>query len=86
MGKDIEEVKNEVYLIVERVNEEFGMEYYKLIVLVERFVLLYEWIVYYIIVDCCVVMVVCDGFNLILYEYIVCREGVLELIEFVNFF
>lgn len=80
-GKDIEEAQNEAHSIAERVNEEFGNEHYKPIVLLERPVSLYERIAYYTIADCCVVIPVRDGMNLIPYEYIICRGGAPEVLE-----
>lgn len=80
-GKDIDEARSEAHSIVERVNEEFGNEHYKPIVLLEKPLSLYERIAYYTIADCCVVIPVRDGMNLIPYEYIVCREGAPEQIS-----
>eukprot|EP00271_Cylindrocystis_brebissonii_P004264 TRINITY_DN15906_c0_g1_i1.p1 TRINITY_DN15906_c0_g1~~TRINITY_DN15906_c0_g1_i1.p1 ORF type:complete len:934 (+),score=196.90 TRINITY_DN15906_c0_g1_i1:284-3085(+) len=74
-GKDIEEVREEVMTITQRVNEEFGTETYQPIVLIERHMPLYEKIAFYTLTDVCVVTAVRDGMNLIPYEYIVCREG-----------
>jgi trehalose 6-phosphate synthase/phosphatase len=74
-GKDIEEAQNEAHTVAERINEEFGNENYKPVVLLERYVPLYERIAFYTIAECCVVTTVRDGMNLIPYEYIACREG-----------
>ncbi len=74
-GKDIEEAQNEAHWVAERINEEFGNENYKPVVLLERYVPLYERIAFYTIAECCVVTTVRDGMNLIPYEYIACQEG-----------
>jgi trehalose 6-phosphate synthase/phosphatase len=84
-GKDIQEAREEAYSVKDRVNEEFGNEHYEPIVLLERVVPLFERIAYYTIADCCVVIPVRDGLNLIPYEYIVCREGAPELIASANY-
>lgn len=78
-GKDIEEARSEAHTIADRVNEEFGNESYKPVVLLERAVPFYERIAFYTIAECCVVTAVRDGMNLIPYEYIVCREGGAEI-------
>jgi trehalose 6-phosphate synthase/phosphatase len=74
-GKDIEDTQDEAHTIAERINEEFGSEKYQPVVLLERYVPLYERIAFYSIAECCVVIPVRDGMNLIPYEYIACREG-----------
>ncbi len=74
-GKDIEDTQDEVHSIAARINEEFGSEKYQPLVLLERYVPLYERIAFYSIAECCVVIPVRDGMNLIPYEYIACREG-----------
>jgi trehalose 6-phosphate synthase/phosphatase len=73
-GRDIDEVKEEVYGLVERINAKFGSEGYQPIVLLERRVPLYERLAFYTIAQCCVVTAVRDGMNLTPYEYIVVRE------------
>ncbi|MCO5604326.1 hypothetical protein L7F22_058491 [Adiantum nelumboides] len=75
-GKDVKEVQLEAESAVTRINEEFGYEGYKPVVLIEeRCVPMYEKIAYYNIAECCIVTAVRDGMNLIPYEYIVCRQG-----------
>jgi trehalose 6-phosphate synthase/phosphatase len=74
-GKDIEEAQNEAHTVAERINEEFWNENYKPVVLLERYVPLYDRIAFYTIAECCVVTAVRDGMNLIPYEYIACQEG-----------
>lgn len=72
-GKDVGEVKREIYVIVKRINECYGSFDYKFIVLIDCFVFCYEKSVYYVVVDCCLVNAVRDGMNLVFYKYIVCR-------------
>lgn len=72
---EIFEIQDEIYTTVKRINEEFGSENYKPVVLIEQPVSLMERIAYYTIAECCVVTAVRDGLNLIPYEYTVCRQG-----------
>jgi len=74
-GKDVEEAQNEARTLAQRINEEFGNEKYKPVVLLERYVPPYERIAFYTVAECCVVTAVRDGMNLMPYEYIACREG-----------
>eukprot|EP00250_Pteridium_aquilinum_P003666 c13976_g1_i1 orf=256-2544(+) len=69
------EIQEEIHTSVKRINEEFGSEHYKPVVLIERPVSHKERIAYYTIAECCVVTAVRDGLNLIPYEYTVCRQG-----------
>ncbi|KAJ7551022.1 hypothetical protein O6H91_07G130400 [Diphasiastrum complanatum] len=75
-GKDVIEVQNEAYTVAKRVNDQFGWDGYQPIVLLERFVPLYERIAFYSIAECCIVSAVRDGMNLIPYEYVVSRQGI----------
>jgi trehalose 6-phosphate synthase/phosphatase len=74
-GKDVEDLQNEAYGIAQRINDRFGSETYKPVVLVERHVPFHERIAYYTVAECVVVTAVRDGMNLIPYEYTACREG-----------
>eukprot|EP00249_Psilotum_nudum_P024224 c29125_g1_i7 orf=295-2883(-) len=74
-GKDVQEVRTEVYTSVKRINQLFGFEGYEPVVLIERHVPLYERLAFYTIAECCIVTAVRDGMNLIPYEYIVSRQG-----------
>ncbi|CAM6101672.1 unnamed protein product [Calypogeia fissa] len=74
-GKDVTEVQDEVYALVEKINNEFGSKNYQPVMLIERNTRMAERIAYYTIAECCVVTAVRDGMNLIPYEYIVCRQG-----------
>ncbi|KAJ7542471.1 hypothetical protein O6H91_10G108100 [Diphasiastrum complanatum] len=75
-GKDVIEVQHEAYAVAKRVNDQFGWDGYQPIVLLERFVPLYERIAFYSIAECCIVSAVRDGMNLIPYEYVVSRQGI----------
>ncbi|XP_023736294.1 probable alpha,alpha-trehalose-phosphate synthase [UDP-forming] 10 [Lactuca sativa] len=73
-GKDVQEAKRETYLIVNRINEQFGSPDYKPVVLIDRPVARWEKSAYYSMADCCIVNAVRDGMNLVPYKYIVCRQ------------
>ncbi|KAH7443383.1 hypothetical protein KP509_02G031900 [Ceratopteris richardii] len=74
-SQEVVEVQDEIHSTVMRINEEFGSEDYKPVVLIERPVSLVERTAYYTVSDCCIVTAVRDGLNLIPYEYTVCRHG-----------
>ncbi|KAH7428543.1 hypothetical protein KP509_09G006300 [Ceratopteris richardii] len=78
-GKDVEEMRAEVYSAVERINQEFGDGNYKPIILLERSLPFYERLAFYTVAECCIVTALRDGMNLIPYEYIVSREGCARL-------
>ncbi|MCO5614346.1 hypothetical protein L7F22_068625 [Adiantum nelumboides] len=69
------EIQEEIHTTLKRINENFGADDYKPVVLIERPVSHTERIAYYTIAECCVVTAVRDGLNLIPYEYTVCRQG-----------
>ncbi|KAI5059312.1 hypothetical protein GOP47_0025631 [Adiantum capillus-veneris] len=69
------EIQEEIYTTLRRINEKFGVDDYKPVVLIERRVSQVERIAYYTVAECCVVTAVRDGLNLIPYEYTVCRQG-----------
>ncbi|KAK7347179.1 hypothetical protein VNO80_21706 [Phaseolus coccineus] len=74
-GKDVDEARNEVHDIANRINESFGFPDYKPVIIIDRHVPMYEKASYYALAECCIVNAVRDGMNLVPYEYIVCREG-----------
>ncbi|KAK3428797.1 alpha,alpha-trehalose-phosphate synthase [UDP-forming] 5 isoform X1 [Eucalyptus grandis] len=74
-GKDVQEVRSETFAAVKRINESFGRQGYKPIVLIDSPLQFYERIAFYVIAECCLVTAVRDGMNLIPYEYIICRQG-----------
>ncbi|KAJ3681689.1 hypothetical protein LUZ60_014262 [Juncus effusus] len=74
-GKDVEEVRNETYYVVEKINKKYGFDGYKPVELIENPLEFYERIAYYTIAEVCLVTAVRDGMNLIPYEYIISREG-----------
>ncbi|KAK3440026.1 hypothetical protein EUGRSUZ_B00354 [Eucalyptus grandis] len=74
-GKDVQEVKKEVYSTTDRINETFGFPGYKPVILIDRPISFYEKSAYYASAECCIVNAVRDGMNLIPYKYIVCRQG-----------
>ncbi|GMH09204.1 hypothetical protein Nepgr_011044 [Nepenthes gracilis] len=74
-GKDVQEVRSETSVTVERINEMFGRPGYKPVILIDTPLQFYERIAYYVIAECCLVTAVRDGMNLIPYEYIICRQG-----------
>ncbi|XP_071685705.1 probable alpha,alpha-trehalose-phosphate synthase [UDP-forming] 8 [Rutidosis leptorrhynchoides] len=78
-GKDVQEVKKETYLIVNRINESFGSPDYQPVVLIDRLVARYEKSAYYAMADCCILNAVRDGMNLVPYKYIVCRQHLPQL-------
>ena len=74
-GKDVEEARNEMHIIANRINERFGLLDYEPVIIINRHVPLYEKASYYALAECCIVDAVRDGMNLVPYEYIVCRQG-----------
>jgi trehalose 6-phosphate synthase/phosphatase len=74
-GKDVQEVQYETTATVNRINETFGRQGYKPVVLIDSPLQFYERIAYYVIAECCLVTAVRDGMNLIPYEYVICRQG-----------
>lgn len=69
------EIQEEIHTTLRRINDKFGVDDYKPVILIERPVSHIERIAYYTIAECCVVTAVRDGLNLIPYEYTVCRQG-----------
>ncbi|KAK1326884.1 Alpha,alpha-trehalose-phosphate synthase [UDP-forming] 5 [Acorus calamus] len=74
-GRDVQEVQSETYATVKRINEKFGRQGYKPVILIDNPLQFYERIAYYAIAEGCLVTAVRDGMNLIPYEYIICRQG-----------
>ncbi|KAI4339342.1 hypothetical protein MLD38_024295 [Melastoma candidum] len=74
-GKDVEEAKVETYKTAVRINNKYGSNEYKPVVLIDRHVPRYEKSAYYAVAECCIVNAVRDGMNLVPYKYIVCRQG-----------
>lgn len=80
-GKDVQEVQSETTATVNRINETFGRQGYKPVVLIDTPLQFFERIAFYVIAECCLVTAVRDGMNLIPYEYIICRQGNAKLDE-----
>lgn len=78
-GRDVQEVQSETYATVRRINDTFGREGYKPVVLIDSPLQFYERLAYYVIAECCLVTAVRDGMNLIPYEYVICRYWNLAL-------
>lgn len=74
-GKDVQEVQSETTATVSRINQIFGRQGYKPVILIDSPLQFYERIAYYVIAECCLVTAVRDGMNLIPYEYVICRQG-----------
>lgn len=74
-GKDIIEVRDEIYELVEKINNKYGSKNYQPVMLIERNIPMAERTAYYTLAECCIVTAVRDGMNLIPYEYIVSRQG-----------
>jgi len=74
-GKDVDEARNDVHVIANRINKSFGFPGYKPVIIMDRYVPIYEKASYYALAECCIVNAVRDGMNLVPYEYVVCREG-----------
>ncbi|GMH26774.1 hypothetical protein Nepgr_028617 [Nepenthes gracilis] len=74
-GKDVQEVRSETSVTVNRINESFGRPGYKPVILIDTLLQFYERIAYYVIAECCLVTAVRDGMNLIPYEYIISRHA-----------
>ena len=79
LGKDVQEAKKETYLIAQRINDTYGSNHYRPVVLIDRHVLRFEKSAYYAVAECCIVNAVRDGMNLVPYKYIVCRQGTAQL-------
>ncbi|XP_027359684.1 probable alpha,alpha-trehalose-phosphate synthase [UDP-forming] 10 isoform X2 [Abrus precatorius] len=78
-GKDVHEAKKETYLIAGRINDTYGSNHYRPVILIDRPVPRFEKSAYYAVAECCIVNAVRDGMNLVPYKYIVCREGTAQL-------
>ncbi|KAJ3677489.1 hypothetical protein LUZ60_003213 [Juncus effusus] len=74
-GKDVQEARKEAILVSKRINSQYGAPNYDPLVLIEEPVPFYEKIAYYASSEYCIVNAVRDGMNLVLYEYIICRQG-----------
>lgn len=74
-GKDVEEVQEETFATVKRINEAFGEPGYAPVILIDQPLKFYERVAYYVVAECCLVTAVRDGMNLIPYEYIISRQG-----------
>ncbi|KAI3680818.1 hypothetical protein L6452_35594 [Arctium lappa] len=74
-GPDVAEIDAEIRSSCERINKEMGSPGYEPIVLVNRPISLGERAAYYAISEAAIVTPVCDGMNLMPYEYVVCRQG-----------
>ncbi|XP_051187465.1 alpha,alpha-trehalose-phosphate synthase [UDP-forming] 6 [Lolium perenne] len=74
-GKDVQEVQDESYAMVKRINDAFGQPDYEPVILIDRPLQFYERMAYYVVAECCLVTAVRDGMNLIPYEYIIARQG-----------
>ncbi|XP_022956828.1 probable alpha,alpha-trehalose-phosphate synthase [UDP-forming] 9 [Cucurbita moschata] len=74
-GKDVHEAQKETYAAAERINEAYGSNNYKPVILIDRPVPRFEKTAYYALAECCIVSAVRDGMNLVPYKYIVCRQG-----------
>ncbi|XP_073066050.1 alpha,alpha-trehalose-phosphate synthase [UDP-forming] 6-like [Primulina eburnea] len=74
-GKYVQEVQDETFATVKRVNETFGEPGYDPVILINQPLKFYERVAYYVVAECCLVTAVRDGMNLIPYEYIISRQG-----------
>ncbi|KAI3680819.1 hypothetical protein L6452_35595 [Arctium lappa] len=74
-GPDVAEIDAEIRSSCERINEEMGSPGYEPIVLVNRPISLGERVAYYVVSEAAIVTPVCDGMNLMPYEYVVRRQG-----------
>ncbi|KAK7250542.1 hypothetical protein RIF29_33046 [Crotalaria pallida] len=74
-GKDVQEAMKETYLIAQRINDTYGSNHYKPVILIDRPVPRFEKSAYYAVAECCIVNAVRDGMNLVPYKYIICRQG-----------
>lgn len=72
-GWDIDDLWVIVDLMVVRINDKYVKNGVNVVKFEVRFVSLYERIALYLVADIVVVMVMCDGMNFVLYEYIICR-------------
>ncbi|KAL5063181.1 hypothetical protein RYX36_024918 [Vicia faba] len=80
-GKDVQEAKNEAYLIAQRINATYGSSHYRPVIIIDRPVPRFEKSAYYAVAECCIVNAVRDGMNLVPYKYVVCRQGTAKLDE-----
>ncbi|XP_059638591.1 probable alpha,alpha-trehalose-phosphate synthase [UDP-forming] 9 [Cornus florida] len=80
-GKDVQEARMETYATATRINETYGFPGYEPVILIDRYVPLYEKTSYYALAECCIVNAVRDGMNLMPYKYIVCRQGTPKMDE-----
>ncbi|CAL0331507.1 unnamed protein product [Lupinus luteus] len=78
-GKDVQEAKRETYLIAQRINDIYGTNHYRPVILIDRPVPRFEKSAYYAVAECCIVNAVRDGMNLVPYKYIVCRQGTAQM-------
>jgi trehalose 6-phosphate synthase/phosphatase len=83
-GKDVQEAKKEAYSIAQRINDRYGSNDYKPVIIIDRHVPRFEKSAYYALAECCIVNAVRDGMNLVPYKYIVCRQGTPKLDEAVG--
>ena len=85
-SRELQEVQQEVFDIVERLNATYGSidgrasktsngEAGKVVELINRGTTLAERIALLSVADCAVVTATRDGMNLLPYEYITCRQG-----------
>ncbi|XP_057448452.1 probable alpha,alpha-trehalose-phosphate synthase [UDP-forming] 9 [Lotus japonicus] len=83
-GKDVLEAKKETYLIARRINDTYGSNHYRPVILIDHPVPRFEKSAYYAVAECCIVNAVRDGMNLVPYKYIVCRQGTAQLDKALN--
>lgn len=81
IGRDVEEAKEETYLVARRINERFGSQEYEPVVIIDHPITFYEKAAYYALSECCIVNAVRDGMNLVPYMYVVCRQGTPKMDE-----
>lgn len=74
IGKDIQDVQNEINKVANEINRKHGSPDYQPIVCV-NVVSFQDKVAYYVISECVVVNAVRDGMNLVPYKYTICREG-----------
>ncbi|KAL8493205.1 hypothetical protein ACS0TY_024430 [Phlomoides rotata] len=74
MGKDIQDVQNEINKVANQINRKHGTPNYQPIVCVNG-VSFEDKVAYHVISECVVVNAVRDGMNLVPYKYTICREG-----------
>ncbi|KAL7246564.1 hypothetical protein ACSBR2_001625 [Camellia fascicularis] len=74
LGKDIQEVEDEINNVAKVVNVKYGKPGYEPIVLVNSPVSTQVKVAYYAVSDCCLINCLRDGMNLVPYTYTVCRQ------------